>query len=407
MTPLRKIFFPFLLLLLGAAGGFALFKSRQPVVPVEINTPPPLVRVTVVEVADHPLSVSAQGTVLPRTETLLASQVAGEVIWVSPAFEVGAFFRRGETLLRLDPRDYELEVKRSEAEVAQAQVRITREQAEAELARQEWQELGQGEPGPLVLHQPQLAEAKATLAAAEAILAKTRLSLDRTRLRAPFAGRLRNQSVGLGQFLSPGQQVASLQAIDYAEIRLPLADDQLAFLDLPSAYRDRPAGPGPKVTLRANFAGSRHTWTGTIVRSEGELDPQSRLLNLVARVPDPYGSGDQSEVGSERPPLAVGLFVEAEIEGRTARDSILLPRSALRDEEDGQAQVLVVDAENRLRFRPVEVLRLDHDQVLLGQGLEAGERVCISPLDVALDGMPVRTTPTPSQTSRQSASGAS
>ncbi len=390
---LRKILLPVVVLLLslGITGG--LIATRPQVEPSPPTRLVPLVRVITVEPAAASLDVHAQGTVLPRTETTLISQVAGEVTSVSPAFETGAFFRRGEELVSVDARDYEVALRRARAQVAQAELQLAQQRAEAAVAVQEWGSLGDGgEPDALVLRQPQLAQASALLEAARADLDKAELDLERTRIRAPFDGRLRAKRVDLGQYLTPGTPLATIHATDYAEVRLPVPDDQLAFLELPFAYRDGDrAAPGPEVELTARFGGQVHAWQGRIVRSEGERDPKSRMLSLVARVENPYDHAPGSVAGgAQRPPLAVGLFVEARIAGRGHEGVATLPRIALR-RGDGGDQVLVVDGEARLRFRAVEVLRLEGERVLIAGGLAAGEQVCVSPLDVVVDGMRVRT----------------
>ncbi len=385
---IKKILLPIAILLVSALATAALVRTRPQVETQEVVTLAPLVRTMTVERQDVRLDVRAQGTVLPRTETTLISQVAGEITATSRRFEVGGFFGRGEVLVELDARDYQVAVRRARAQVAQGTLQVEQQQAEADLAAEEWSALGgEGEPSPLVLRKPQVAQAKAALAAAEAELEKAELDLERTRIRAPFAGRVRFKQVDLGQFVGPGTPLATVHATDYAEVRLPVPDDQLDYLDLPFAYRDAGAGAsGPAAVLSGRFGRQTHAWEGRIVRTEGELDPKSRMLNLVARVERPY---ERSAADPERPPLAVGMFVGAEIAGRPAAGVVVLPRSALRPGRE--PQVLVVDGDGRLRFRDVEVLRLDGEQAVIAAGLEAGERVCVSPLDVVTDGMEVRT----------------
>ena len=383
---LKKLILPIVIIFISALAAWALVNTRPEVETKVVEPLAPLVRVTSVQRQDFTFDVRAQGTVLPRTETTLIAQVAGTVTEVSPHFETGGFFTQGEVLATLDPRDYEVAVRRASAQVAQARLALVQQEAEAQVAVEEWQQLGEGEPSPLVTRQPQVAQARAALEAAEAELEKAKLDLERTRIRAPFDGRVRSKRVDLGQFLTPGAPLATIHATDYAEIRLPVPDDQLTYLDLPFTHRDAKRRQGPEVTLTASFGQERHSWQGRIVRTEGELDSRSRMLNLVARVEDPYGAGGHAE----RPPLVVGLFVEADIAGRPASDLVVLPRSALRTVGDGH-QVLVVDAEDRLRFRDVAVVRLDGEEAVIGEGLADGERVCVSPLDVATDGMRVRT----------------
>jgi RND family efflux transporter MFP subunit len=311
-------------------------------------------------------------------------EVAGRIIDVSRSFVSGGFFEADDVLLRIDPRDHRQAVVQARARVAQAQLRVAQQQAEADVAAEEWADIGEGEATPLTLHLPQLADAQAALEGARAELEKAQRNLDRTEIRAPYVGRVRQKNVDVGQYVSPGTPLATVYAVDFAEVRLPLPDRQLAFLDLPLVYRgDEERGKGPRVILRADFAGKIFQWQGRIVRTEGEIDRRSRMVHAVAQVADPYARGEEEG----RPPLAAGMFVEAEILGETVENAAVLPRSVLRS--DGR--VLVVDDENRLRFREVEVLQTREDQVVIGSGLSNGERVCLSPLAVVTDGMRVRT----------------
>ena len=196
---------------------------------------------------------------------------------------------------------------------------------------------------------------------------------------------MRQKSVDIGQFVNRGAPIASIYSVDYAEVRLPIPDNEVGFIDLPFTYRgETKSRPGPKVRLRARFGGQDYTWTGRIVRTEAEIDPQSRMIHAIAQVEKPYDLSTQG--GRRRPPLAVGMYVEAEIEGRWTAGVVTIPRAILR----GDDQVLVVEEGDRLRFRTVEILRAEGDQVLIRSGLEAGDRVCISPLETAVDGMTVR-----------------
>lgn len=384
MKSFLKWLLPLLVLLAGAGVALWLILTRERIEAQPPEVLPPLVRVTTVVPTNVTLRVQSQGTVLPQSDVQLTAEVAGRVVAVSPSLAAGGFFDEGDVLVSLDPRDYELAVVRAQAQVAEAQARLAREEAEAEIARQEWQELGgAGTPPPLVVREPQLAEARGALASAQAALEQARLDLEKTQLRAPFAGRVWQKYVDVGQFVNRGTVVARIYGIDYAEVRLPLPPDELAYLDLPLDYRGEPRIPtGPRVTLRASLGGQTVQWTSRIVRTEGEIDPRSRMITAVARVENPYGRHGPSP----RPPLAVGLFVEAEIEGRRASNVVVLPRVALRLND----QVLVVDAEDQLRFRPVGLLRTEREQVVVQSGLQAGERVCISPMETPVDGMRVR-----------------
>ena len=376
-----RIVLPLAVLLGGVLIAVVLIVAKSDVEVEPPRVPPPLVRALSVQKKTAQLRVRAQGIVKPRTESTLVSQVAGQLVSVSSDFASGGFFEPGDLLVTIDPRDYELAVARAQAQVAQAELRLAREEEEAGLAREEWDRVGNGQATALTLRVPQLAEAKASHLAADAGLKQARLNLERTSVRAPYAGRVRATSVDVGQFVGPGTPLARIYSVDYAEVRLPVPDGELAHLDLPFGSRNGSTSEsGPGVLLRGTFAGRRHTWSGRIVRVEGEIDSRTRMAALVARVEDPYS------LGNDDPPLAVGLFVDAEILGRRVDDVTVLPRSAFR----GRDRVLVVDAEDRIRFRTVEILRSDADSAVVRSGLADGERLCLSPLDAAVEGMHVR-----------------
>lgn len=378
-----RVLLPIGVVLLSLVLAAVMMAARTPVPTEPPEVVPPLVRVIEVAPRDVQLTVHTQGTVVPRTQSTLVPEVGGRIVWVSPALAAGGFFAADEPLVRLDRADAEVKVARAEATAAAAR-------SQAQLARRNGarsRELAQqGIVSAMTLDDSENAErvATATQREAEAALDQARRDLQRTELRAPFAGRVREKLVDVGQFVDRGTPLATLYAVDWAEVRLPVADTDLAFLDLRLDHRgDAQAQAGPEVELRADFAGRTHRWRGRIVRTEGEIDPQSRMVHAVARVEDPYGRGDDPE----RPPLAVGLFVQAAIVGRDVSGAVTLPRAALR----GNDQVLVVGPDDRLDVRTVRVLRRDRHGVVVGEGLAAGERVCVSPLEAAVDGMAVRT----------------
>lgn len=343
---------------------------------------PPAVRVQKAVVKDLRLTVTAQGVVQPRSETQLAAEVPGRVIYISPAMAAGGFFESGEILLKLDPADYEIAVVQARGVLAKAELELALRRAEGESAREEWQGLKQGKASPLLLKKPHLAEARAALKSAQAALRRATLNLARTVIKAPYAGRVRKEFVDLGQYVTTGYKMAEIYAVDYAEVRLPLTDDNLAYLDLPMDYRNgRSDHPHPQVTVRAGFGGAEYSWPGEIVRTEGELDPRSRMVIAVAQIKNPYGRGG----APGRPPLASGLYVDAVIQGRLAHQVAVLPRSALRSPD----QVLVVGPDGRLRFRKVKVLMLQSGRAVISRGLKDGEQVVITQPPAVVDKMPV------------------
>jgi len=390
---------PLLVLALGAFGAWALL-STPPRVEVEERAPlTPQVRVLEVAPRTVKLRVQTHGTVAPRTESDLVPQVSGPVTWVSPALVSGGFFEVGEVLLRVDPRDYEASLERARATLVRAESEHDRSLKELER-RHSLQQRNAASAARVDDAENAERVAGAVLREARAALDQAERDLGRTRLRAPFPGRVREERVGVGQFVNRGSPVARLYAIDYVEVRLPIPDRELAYLDLPLL---RPGGgeveEGPVVTLSANFAGADHTWTGQVERTEGEIDARSRMVHVVARVEAPY----EQAADGERPPLAVGLFVRAEIEGREVPDAVVLPRSAVFEAEDRggreapESRVWVVGADDRLRARAVEVLHTHRDQAVIGSGLVAGQRVVVSPLETAVEGMAVRSVPSDSE----------
>lgn len=383
----RRLLLPLAVLAAGAVIAVLLIELRPEVERREAPIQPPLVRTVIAQPADHRLDVDSQGSVAPRTASTLIAQIAGRIVDVAPSFADGGFFHRGQVLIVVDPRDYRLALEEARAAVAQAETQQALAEAEAEVARREWQELGRGEPTALAARQPQLAEARASVAAAQAAAERAELQLARTRIEAPYDGRVREKLVDLGQYVGPGTPLAAVYATDYAEVRLPVAQDELGFLDVELGLPRGADGGAPEAILSGSIGGERHTWRGRIVRTAGTIDPRTRMLDLFARVDDPFGRDGGGREGGPASPLPMGLFVEAEIAGRVAEGVFVLPRAALRDGD----RVLVVDGEDRLRFRDVTVLRTEGERAVISAGLVAGDRVTVSPLATVTDGMKVRT----------------
>lgn len=374
-----KFLLPIGIVVAGVLGAVVMVNARPTVERSEPTPVVPLIRVVEARPQSVRLDVAAQGTAEPHTETDLVAEVAGRIVEVSPAFREGAAFRRGQLLARIDPSDYSTAVTEAEARLEQAKVALTREVAQAEVAATEWAEVGVGEPPPLALREPQLAEARATVKAAEAAVERARLNLRRTEVRAPYTGRVTSSRVDLGSWVGPGTPLGSIYASDYAEVELAVAPQDLAFLAVDLAGE---GSDGGEVVVRGTVAGEERAWRGHVTRVGSRIDPKTRMLSLFARVDDPFGRADGSAV------LPMGLFVQAEIHGRRVDGVVPLPRSALR--EDGR--VMVVDDDRRLRFRSVDVLRTEGDRVLVSGGLDSGELVCVSPLETAVDGMQVQVT---------------
>jgi len=372
---MKKVFIPGAVVAASVFAALTLMATAPKLEPTAESPAPLIVRVVTVAAAPIRLTVSSQGAVGPSTQSQLIPEVSGRVVWMSPALVPGGYFEAGQPLLRLDDKDLA-------AAVARAQANLTRSQADHEHARFEYQRLRS-------LSERELASrsqlegglrayriAAAALQDARVAFAQAQRDLERGEVVAPFTGLVRSEQVDIGQFISRGAPIATIYATDVVEVRLPIADRQLAFLNLPIGHRGNlPAEHRGHVTLSADYGGRSVSWHGEIVRTEAEIDMKSRMTHVVARV---VNAGAAT-------PLPVGLFVKAEIEGTLAEGVVDLPRNALRRGN----RVLIVDAEDRLAYRDVTPLRLHRDRVLIESGLADGERVCVSPLQTVIEGMRV------------------
>lgn len=363
---------------------FVMFANRPDNVMVKPEERPILVDVTEVVKEDIRISVQAQGTVTPYRETTIVAEVSGKIIEVSSAFHAGGYVAKGELLLRIDDIDYLANRNRAEAAVASAESNLAQEQGRAEVAAQEFKKFP-GKPRSqtatdLYLRKPQLKHTQAQLLSAQADLRKAEHDLQRTVIRAPYDSIIREKRSDLGLYLTPGTPLASLFAIDFAEVRLAIPQGKLAYLDLPdiSAYKESEA---PAVQLYTNIVGELQSWSASLHRTEGVYDERSRVLFAVARISDPYAL---LSTGIE--PLRIGTFVKAEIAGTLIKDLVVLPRYVLR----AGGYVWVVDEQNTLRNRKVSTLRTQGDMIYVNGGLQQGEKVCLTVVGSVVTGSPVR-----------------
>jgi len=372
-----KLVLPIVVLLAGVAGAMLLASSRKAPPRVERAAPGPLVEVLSAGRTDVPIVVEGHGEVVAKVDVEMVPQVTGRVVTVSPSMVAGGFFKAGQTLFVIETRDYELGVERALAAVARAEVQLEREQAEAEVAREEWEELHPGEApsSGLVVREPQVRQAQAEVEAANADLSVARLNLERTRVSLPFDGVVVSESVDLGQFVTTGRALATVYGTDQVEVRVPLESRDLAWFDVPRG----PASKGPRAEVSAAFAGATYTWEGRITRMEAQLDATSRMAHVVVEVQHPFAASEG------RPPLMPNTFVDVRIFGRSLDDVVPLPRHALRE-----GGVVWLFEDGRLRVREVSVARADRERVYVSAGLETGEQVIVSSLDAITDGMVVR-----------------
>lgn len=384
---------PFLLpvLIIAAAGllAFVLIKSRKNPQRIEAEPLAPLVEVRTLAARDIRMLVRGFGTVTPKVKVEIVPQVAGNIVDVHPQFKPGGFIPAGETIIRIEPQDYELAVQQAQAVVADAVVKLDLEKAEAQVARKEWDQLNPNTepPSPLVLREPQIRQAQAMLESARAQLAKARLNLDRTKVSLPIDVVVLSEMVDLGQFAAVGQSVGSAYGIELVEIEVPLEDKELAWFDIPENPGDlsnKESSDKKTVALvNADFAGARHTWTGYVRRTVGQVDRTSRLIPVVVEVPDPFANSDS------RPALMPGMFVEVVITGKVLKNAFAVPRTAIHNIN----QVWVIE-NDRLSIKSLHIVRTDQDVAYATSGLDDGDQVVLSALDAVTDGMQVRTQPT-------------
>ena len=362
--------------------GFLVLTANKP--QLKKTKPPapiPMVSAVPVQIEDVAVPIVGEGTVRPLREIQLVPQVSGLIIYASPALVDGGDFKKGEVLVRIDPADYQLAVTLARARIKETESSLKLAEQEAAAAQEEWQLLNEDTPGSrrkppaLVAKLPQLEAAKAKLAADRAELKKAHLYLARTEMKAPFNGRVSEENVDIGQYVSTGQNLATLFSTRTAEIVVPFEDESLFWFHVPGFTPG--SGPGSPAKIKARIAGRDLTWTGRVNRAEGKLDERTRMINVVVRVEKPYHT---------KPPLAAGLFVKVEIQGRKLEAATIIPRSALRENNI----VWVVDENGLLSFRPVEVARSFPDNVILKSGLQEGEMLVTSPIKAVTDGMRVR-----------------
>ena len=382
MTRILKIILPVAFIVAAVVASFAMIHGRADA-PKEV-APKPALLVSVATASRRPTSfvVRSRGLVSPRTQTTLVSEVAGQIAEVSDAFVSGGFFRRGDVLIRIDPRNYETLVKRARAEVARARTGVATENALAGYAFEDWERLRElnaaaGPASELTLRKPQLQQALAELESREAELEKVEEDLRRTVIRAPYDGMVREKIADVGQYVNVGAQLARTFAVDLAEVRLPVTQRDLRFLDL----NKLDAGGELAVVLSATIGDQPLEWDARVVRSEGVFDSGSGVLYVVAQVDDPYDLA-----ASERTPLRMGTFVTAAIAGLPGGELFAVPRHAL----SRGTMLWVVDPNSTIQPRTVGVVRHDEDLAYLDRGLADGEIYVTTPIDHPLPGMRVR-----------------
>ncbi len=329
---------------------------------------------------DYRIMLQSYGTVQPRTRSMLVAQVGGQIVEINENVRDGGFFEKGDTLGQIDPRDYEADVQIALASLADAKQVMAEAIARSDQAREDWERLGnEGEPSKLVLRIPQLEAARAGVGSAESALTKVKLDLERTSIVAPFAGRVIRKLVDLGQVVGPNTQLAEIYATDVVEIRLPLRNRDLGFIDLPESYRHSgPRETSIDVLIKSDLIGNEK-WQARLVRTEGAIDKSARQLHVIAQIDDPFGPRSEG-----RSPLKIGQYVTAEIEGKTLPGALVIPNSAIY-----QGSYVYTVEDDILRRRDIEIAWQNDIDAVVDNGLELGMDLVMTPLGQVTSGIRV------------------
>ncbi len=373
------------IVIVGVMIAVVFIKFKKPVQRQEQIVLAPLVKVERLDRRDIQMMIRGYGTVSPRLQVEIVPQVSGKVVWVNPQFKAGGFIRRGELILKIDPRDYELSLRQANAAVAEAQVMLDLEKAEAQIAKEEWRQLHPDEEpaSPLVFREPQIRQAQARLESANAGLGTANLNLERTQLSLPVDAVIMSERVDLGQYVMIGQSTGAAYGIESMEIEVPLEDKELAWFAVPDNMTSvNAAGSSKKgaiARVKANFAGEEKCWLGYVVRTTGQVDIASRLISVVVEVSEPFKNSDSTS------PLLPGMFVEVSIEGNILKNAIAVPRDAMHNNNE-----VWVATDGQLNVQPLEILRADRDFAYASSGLDDGDMIIVSSLDTVIEEMKIR-----------------
>lgn len=373
---LMKSGIPLVIIIAAFIAATVMISSRKPPEQVPVEIPAFLVEAKTVNVEAVNFIVNSQGNVVPRNKTALSAQVSGQVVSLSDSFIAGGTFKKGDVLATLEQDDYKTDLKLAEAELAQAQAALQEEIARGKVAEQEWRSVNSVAPPELGLRKPQLAKEQANVKAAEAKLERAKRNLQRTRITAPYNGIVVERNIDLGQFVATGSPIGTIYSTDTAEVRLPITDSDLMFVNIASQSSE-----GAPVLLQASVGGTARSWEGNLVRSEGILDTGSRVVYAIVEVKDPYNVN-----GTHAAPLRFGQFVEAQITSRQNEALVVLPRSILRLDNT----ILTVNDNRELEIQVVDVARTTAQDVFIRSGIEEGSLVVMSPVPNPYNGMKVR-----------------
>jgi RND family efflux transporter MFP subunit len=369
----KQIIIPIAILIVGILlyWGFSSMK-KPPEEKAEIDNTP-IVAVEAIHIAPMNLIVNSYGVVQPKYETELVAQISGQIVELSDVFVRGGFVEKNQLLARIDPNDYQAALIDAEATMASARAALEKERAQGKVAEREWKHITDTSPTELSLRKPQLAQEIARVKSAQASVLRAKRNLERTEIRAPYDAMIESRTIGLGSFVGTGSKVGKLLGTDIAEVRLPVADNQLQFL--------AEHGENATVNLIGTYAGKNVIWRASIARSEGVIDNKSRMSYLVAEIKDPYGLNTKAGT-SNHVPIRFGSYVTADILGVSLASAAILPRYLVNND-----RVAILDADSKLHYADITIARQEGANVIVTNGLHEGDQLIISALDYPVDGM--------------------
>ena len=377
MATKKQIIIPIVILVTGIAVMVGFSSMKKPPEEKEKVDNTPIVAVENISVAPMTLEVNSYGMVKPKYETQLVAQVNGEIVELSDVFVRGGFVKKDQLLARIDPSDYHAALIDAQASMASARAALETELAQGKVAEREWRQIENSSPTELSLRKPQLAQELARVKAAQASVLRAERNLERTEIRAPYDAMIDSRNVGLGSFVGVGSKIGHVLGTAIAEIRLPVADNQLAFLVKTKSTK---AGVNAQVNLIGTYAGQDTLWQAKIVRSEGVIDNKSRMSYLVAEINDPYLLKSSSD--SSAAPLRFGSYVNANIMGYDISQATLVPRYLVVN-----GKVAILDSESKLHYAAIDIVRQQGSHVVVANGLADGDQLIVSALDYPVDGM--------------------
>ena len=334
------------------------------------------VNVQILTPIDYQIKIKSTGTTTPITQTVLTSEVGGEVIYRSKKFSEGSSVISGEILAKIDDTDLQLQYKNALLQLASAEVQFAVQQAEAEIAQEAWEQVGEGTAKDLTTKKPQLKQAKAALEVAKAQVQSAEKKLNKTEITAPYTGRIQNINIDLGSTIIPGQPVGSMYTSNEIEVTLSVKDSDLQFLDIPMDGRKLNPDQKSIVIIKSLYRGEMQEWAGNLERVDGVIDPMTRMIKLIANFKNDF-------IEETKPILPIGLFVEAEINGKQLEDIFMIPNTALTPNDE----LLVLNQNDALEIRKVKVVTKMKNYILVKEGMKAGERVVVSKLSIVTNGM--------------------